>query len=72
MESLNRLKNYEIFAKNRNSSGGGVLLYVNSVLKPSIIEDFSVLETHFESLFLNLTYDGHHVIVGNIYRPPSQ
>ena len=70
--SLYKVRGYELFCRNRNVNGGGVLIYSKIKNKPFLIEEFSLMETYLESVFLRLTVGGENFIVGNLYRPPNK
>ena len=65
--SLYKVRGYELFCRNRNVNGGGVLIYSKIKNKPFLIEEFSLMETYLESVFLRLTVGGENFIVGNLY-----
>ena len=53
-----------------NNSRGGIGLYIRDTHKYKIRQDLSLFIPHvFESIFIELTFGGKHVIIGNIYRP---
>ena len=71
-----QLENYHsIQFKTRTlSKGGGVAFYILKSLKYKVLEELSIFrEKIFESLFIKVTLnDNSNIIIGNIYRSPSQ
>ena len=73
-EDLFKLKNYDFVSINRfNKTGGGVGIYIADHLKYKTRTDLtSIVENTIESLFIEIiTAVGKNIIVGVIYRPPS-
>ena len=53
-----------------NNSRGGIGIYIRDKHKYKIRHDLSLFIPHvFESIFIELTFRGKQVIIGNIYRP---
>jgi len=70
------LDNYhQIQSKTRTLyKGGGVALYISKSYKFEILDELSIFqEKIFESLFVKISLnDNTNIIIGNIYRSPSQ
>lgn len=68
--NLYSLSGYTAYFKNKNTSGGGVAIYIDNRFQGYIYENISLLQTHIESLFIRLVKP-LNCIVGMIYRPPN-
>ena len=51
--------------------GGGVGILVANNLKYKIRPDYNNMSDHLESIFIELSTHGHHVLCGSCYRPPN-
>ena len=72
--AFTKIPGYHKFVQNNRSStvGGGVGFYISEHLHFSIIDSLSIMEEKsFESLFLNVHVGHKKIILGNIYRSPS-
>lgn len=68
-----KIQGYNLLTKNRNDrSGGGVCLYISSIYNVLVCEDISIMDSHCDSLFVELEIQNEkNLIVGVIYRPPD-
>ena len=57
---------YNLYRKDRNRHGGGVAIYIRSVIPHNLI----TMNNDIESLWLELTLK-HRYAIGCLYRPPS-
>uniref|UniRef100_A0A8C6NRV0 Reverse transcriptase domain-containing protein n=1 Tax=Nothobranchius furzeri TaxID=105023 RepID=A0A8C6NRV0_NOTFU len=65
------LDNFVLYRMDRGTRGGGVATYVSSSLQSQVIVP-TVKPLHFEAIFTKISFNGNkHIIIGNIYRPPS-
>ena len=64
-----KIDGYNVFSKNRNRHGGGVLLYIKDNVKCEVI-DLSVSQM-IESIWVKVTLNSESYAIGVIYRPPS-
>ena len=69
---LYKLPGYDLFCKNRNNLGGGVLLFIKSKYQISVIDEISIMESYLETIFVQVRLiNGSSCLVGNFYRPPG-
>ena len=70
LEQEINIDNYKILRCDRNRHGGGVACYIRNDLSYNIL---SVFPCEIENIFFEiLLLNSKPVIVGTIYRPPSQ
>ena len=70
LEQVISIDNYKILHCDRNKHGGGVACYRRNYLSYNIL---SVFSSEIESIFFKILLpNSKPVIVGTIYRPPSQ
>ena len=69
--NLHMLPGYDLFVCNRNSKGGGVAMYIRDRYAPSVLDQFSIMENCFESVFAIANIGSEKYIFGCIYRPPK-
>ena len=65
---------YRLFSSNRqsNKQGGGVAILVSNALKAELIENLTLNDDEFESVFVKiLLSDQNKAVLGCIYRPPN-
>ncbi|VDP36673.1 unnamed protein product, partial [Echinostoma caproni] len=68
---LMSLIGYKLFSKNRrNRRGGGCLVYVKAPLQATLLNDPN-LDKVQESLWLTIAFHNIRLLLGCIYRPPS-
>ena len=67
-QSQFKIENYEVFQKNRNSQGGGILTAIDPSLNPLIISEENLSA---EILTVQLDLNGHPLRVINGYSPQS-
>ena len=61
---------YEVFRKDRNTAGGGVLLAVKDIYQPEHHEFTD--EPKCESVFAKINLNNQKTLhIGSVYRPPS-
>ena len=63
-----KVEGYNSISRHRNRHGGGVLLYVNELMK---FEYIYVPESQVESVWISTRLKGDNVAIGIMYRPPS-
>ena len=64
------LENYQLFRKDRNTNGGGLVIYVRESLRVSVREDLQV--EGVESMWLEIKHKAQKsFLLGYTYRPPS-
>ena len=69
IEILHHVRSLELFASNRNTLGGGVLLYVRDMFNANELVNFSVVFGHLEFLFVSLSFGEINSALGHVHRP---
>ena len=72
IEILHRVPSIDLFINNRNTQGGGVLLYMRDSFNTNKLVNFSVKLEHLESIFVPFSVGEINYAIGNIYRPLIQ
>jgi hypothetical protein len=66
-----RISNYSVYRKDRNSFGGGIIVYINSVLPHCVRNDFNDLfVNNIEGLVLEISIKKRKWLILAIYKPP--
>jgi hypothetical protein len=66
------IPNFSIYRKDRNSFGGGILIYVNSILPQCIRHDFDNLFTgNIEGLVIEIVIKKKKWLIVAMYKPPN-
>lgn len=66
------VKNFTIYRRDRNSHGGGVMVYVNSSIAHRIRNDITSLITNgLEGIVIELLINKKKWLVAGLYKPPS-
>ena len=63
------VQGFEIFRKDRNRKGGGVLVYVSKALRPC--RRFDLELDGFEAVWIEIRHKRKRMLVCNLYRPPT-
>ena len=71
VESLYNISNYNLVTNNRNSQGGGVLLYIHDRIKFEVVHEISLINDYIESLFIKVKTNDRDKLVGVIYHRPQ-
>ena len=70
IEHLYELPNYHMFNNNVSRNKGGVTLYIHSQHKAIVRHDLTILTTHTETLFVEISKKQGNLLIGIIYRRP--
>ena len=70
IEDLHRVPNFNSFFNSRNTSGGGVALYVSEEFTTHKVEELTVSTLALEALTVSAKYRGKLYVICNIYRHP--
>lgn len=70
IEHLYNIDGFNMYTKNRNRQGGGVVMYVSQYITSKIIENVSVANDCFESVFVECN-SVTPFVVGVVYRRPN-
>ena len=71
IEMLHHVPSFDLFTSNRNTLGGGVLLYVRDTFNANKLVNFSVMLEHLETIFVSFSVGEINYVIGNVYRPPN-
>lgn len=71
IENLYKLKGYNMFAMNRDRKGGGVCLYVSSILNSCIIKECCLMEQFLECVCVEVNSGKDTNLFASVYRPPK-
>ena len=70
IEALYQVPGFEKFTSNRNTMGGGVVLYTKDTLNANFVHSISVIHDHIETVFVCFSIGNVKFLIGNIYRRP--
>ena len=71
LNALYEIPNYCLFSNPRNTSGGGVAMYINREHSTVLLNDINYMSPDFESIFVSVAVRGKKYICGCVYRPPA-
>ena len=60
-----------MLTSNRDTLGGGVLLYVRDTFNANKLVNFSVMLEHLETIFVSFSVGEINFVIGNVIRPPN-
>lgn len=69
--SLYKLPGYHMFVNERNVYGGGVAIYVDSVLEATLVEEFTISHDYIETVCIEVNNMSRRCLNICVYRPPS-
>ena len=70
IERMYMLPQYCMFSTNRDSRGGGTVIFVKDSYNARKVEVLSILKSSVETVFVTVKLADRDCLIGNIYRPP--
>ena len=70
IEQLYSIPGFEAFYNSRNTSGGGVAIYVANGIVANLLLEATVLLPEIETVAISFTHEFKYYVLLNVYRPP--
>ena len=71
LDSQFYIKNYKLYRQDRNTNGGGIMVYINDSIPHRMLKDFSGSHGGIDFLTFELLIKSRKWYISYIYRPPS-